>query len=99
MAIFVQIINGNGFPCTGSPCGSYYLTGWGQSVGQPYSIKRQQRCWDSVTTTTSVCVRGRALHLTVADAGGGANVMVTFKKRVKDTYVNYTVSEKEVLDA
>ena len=28
----------------------------------------------------------------------GARVMVTIKKRVKGTYVNYTVSELEVLD-
>ena len=28
----------------------------------------------------------------------GARVMATIKKRVKDTYVNYTVPELEVID-
>ena len=51
---FFQFINGNQFPCTDSPCGSCYQIGWGESVGQSYSMKQHQKCWDLVPTPSLV---------------------------------------------
>ena len=54
MATFVRTINGSVFPCTGSPCGSYYRIGAGQNCGEPYLTKRQQKRWVLAQTPTSL---------------------------------------------
>ena len=98
MTAFVQFINGNQFPCTDSPYGSCYQIGWGGE------------CWATVFNETAAEVLGFSADTYVSMTTmeeryaslsplRGARVMVTIKKRVKDAYVNYTVSKLEVIDA
>ena len=67
-------------------------------------------CWATVFNETAAEVLGFSADTYVSMTSmeerysslsplRGARVMVTIKKRVKDAYVNYTVSKLEVIDA
>ena len=93
MATIVQSTNGSVFPCTGPTVRQRRGEMWACIFDQ---LAAKILGFDANTYTGMTSDADRYVSLSLLR---GARVMDTIKKCVKDTYVNYTVSEMEVVDS